>query len=50
MKDKAVATDYTDIGVAMENGNKEVKAAADYVMTAVDDDGIFKALKKFEII
>lgn len=38
------------IGVAMGNANEELKAVADYVTTAVDEDGIMNALKKFEVI
>ena len=37
-------------GVAMANGTDEVKAAADYVTTSVDEDGIFNALKHFKVI
>lgn len=38
------------IGVAMGNANDEVKAAADYVTTTVDDDGVSQALSHFHII
>lgn len=38
------------IGVAMGNANEEVKAIADYVTTAVDDDGIRNAFIHFGII
>ena len=38
------------IGIAMGNGEDEVKEAADYVTAACDDLGIVKALKHFEII
>lgn len=41
---------HAGIGVAMGNANEEVKASADYVTASVDEDGIFKALKHFEII
>ena len=37
-------------GIAMANGTDEVKAAADYVTTSVDEDGIFNALKHFKVI
>ena len=40
---------HAAIGVAMGNANDEVKAAADYVTDSVDDDGIFNALKYFNI-
>lgn len=38
------------IGVAMGNASDEVKAAADYVTTSVDDDGVMNALKHFGVI
>jgi Cof subfamily protein (haloacid dehalogenase superfamily) len=38
------------IGVAMGNGGPEVKAAADYVTTSVDDDGVGQALRHFGVI
>lgn len=38
------------LGVAMGNAGDEVKRIADYVTTDVDDDGIFNALKRFEVI
>lgn len=38
------------IGVAMGNASTKVKAVADYVTTSVDQDGIYQALKNFEII
>ena len=38
------------IGVAMGNANEEVKAAADYVTTSVDEDGICNAFIHFGII
>ncbi|MBQ8769915.1 MAG: Cof-type HAD-IIB family hydrolase [Bacteroides sp.] len=41
---------HAGIGIAMGNANDEVKAAADYVTASVDEDGIFKALKHFEVI
>ena len=41
---------HAGIGVAMGNANEEVKAAADYVTTSVDEDGIYKALKHFGVI
>ena len=36
--------------VAMGNAQETVKAAATYVTTAVDDDGIFNAAKHFDLI
>lgn len=38
------------IGVAMGNGLQEVKAQADYVTASNEKDGIYQALKHFEII
>ena len=42
---KAVGT-----GIAMGNSSDEVKAAADYVTTSVDEDGIYNGLRHFGII
>jgi Cof subfamily protein (haloacid dehalogenase superfamily) len=41
---------YAGIGVAMGNAGDEVKQAADYVTTPVDDDGIGNVLRHFGII
>ena len=41
---------FAGIGVAMGNGVAEAKAAADYVTTDIDDDGIANALKHFGLI
>lgn len=41
---------YTGIGVAMGNANEDIKAVADYVTDDVDNDGIWKALKYFQVI
>ena len=38
------------VGVAMGNANDDVKAIANYVTSSADDDGIYKALKHFEVI
>lgn len=38
------------LGVAMGNSTPEVQEAADYVTDSVDEDGIYKALKHFDII
>ncbi len=38
------------LGVAMGNGEPEAKAAADYVTERIEEDGIWKALVKFEVI
>lgn len=41
---------FAGIGVAMGNAEENVKAAADYVTTDIDDDGIAKALAHFGLI
>lgn len=38
------------IGVAMGNASDEVKAAADYVTSAVDDEGVYRALCHFGLL
>ncbi len=38
------------VGVAMGNSRGETKDFADYVTTALDDDGIYNALKHFKLI
>ena len=38
------------IGVSMGNGTKEAKEAADYVTDDEDEDGIYNAIKHFELI
>ena len=38
------------VGVAMGNAGPEVKAAADYVTSPVDDDGIRNALAAYGVI
>ena len=35
------------IGVAMGNANEQLKNAADYITDSVDEDGIYKALKRW---
>lgn len=42
--------EYAAIGVAMGNAKDEVKAHADYVTSHVEQDGIYNALKHFNII
>ena len=39
-----------NIGVAMGNGNDNVKKVADYITTDINDDGIEKALQHFDLI
>ncbi len=41
---------HTHIGVAMGNANPEVKDIADYITDDVDHDGIWNALKHFDVI
>lgn len=41
---------HTGIGVAMENATDETKRAADYVTDHVDEDGIWNALKMYNVI
>ncbi len=41
---------HAGIGVAMGNAAHDVKAAARYVTTSVDDDGVASALKHFGVI
>ena len=41
---------YAGVGVAMGNGEASLKACSDYVTTAVDDDGIYRALRHFQLI
>ncbi|PJM72627.1 hydrolase [Bifidobacterium primatium] len=41
---------YAGIGVAMGSGGDKAKAAADYITASVDDDGILKALRHFDVL
>ncbi|MDO4500881.1 MAG: HAD family hydrolase [Erysipelotrichaceae bacterium] len=41
---------YVHIGVAMGNGTKEAKEAADYITDHIDEDGLAKAIEYFEDI
>lgn len=41
---------HAAIGVAMGQANDDVKAAADYITSPIDEDGISKAMKHFGII
>lgn len=38
------------IGVAMGNGEEQVKRIADYITTDIDSDGIFNACKHYKLI
>ena len=42
--------EHCAIGIAMGNANEKLKEAADYITDDVDNDGIYKALKHFNII
>ena len=42
--------DLCAYNVAMGNGGPEIKAAADYITTDVDDDGLWNAFKYLELI
>ena len=42
--------DYCQIGIAVNSGGTEIKAMADYITDAVDDDGIYNAFKYFGLI
>lgn len=37
--------EYCEIGVAMGNGGREIKAVADYITDDVEDDGLWKAFE-----
>ena len=39
-----------DYNVAMENGGEEIKAAADYITTDVNDDGLYNAFRYLKLI
>ena len=41
---------YANVGVAMGNAGSEVKRQADYVTADVDNDGIWRALKHYEVL
>lgn len=41
---------YAGIGVALGNAEPEVKEAADHVTDDIDDDGVAKALRHFDLI
>ena len=41
---------FVQIGVAMQNAENCVKEAADYITDTSENDGIYKALKHFNIL
>jgi len=49
MNDKEMLV-YVGMGVAMGNASKDLHPYADYITTSVEEDGIFNALKKAEMI
>jgi hydroxymethylpyrimidine pyrophosphatase-like HAD family hydrolase len=42
--------EYAGIGIAMGNAGDVTKAAADMITDRIDEDGIYRALKKLELI
>ena len=42
--------EYAAIGVAMSNGKEAAKTVADYAAASVEEDGIEKALKYYDLI
>lgn len=42
--------EHAGIGIAMGNGTDEIKAVSDYVTSSMAEDGIYNALKHFELI
>lgn len=42
--------EYCSVGVAMGNGGEEIKAMADFITDDVENDGLYKAFKKLELI
>ena len=42
--------EYCEVGVAVASGGDEIKAMADIVTDAVEDDGIYNAFKKLNLI
>lgn len=41
---------YVNIGIAMGNAKESVKEIADFITDDIDNDGLYKALKHFELI
>jgi Cof subfamily protein (haloacid dehalogenase superfamily) len=41
---------FTGVGVAMGNGNSDVKSVADYVTDDIDNDGWVKAMKHYKLL
>lgn len=41
---------YSKVGIAMGNGTDKVKSVADFITDNVEDDGLYKALKYYNLI
>ena len=41
---------YAGVGVAMGNGMEKAKAAADYVTSSIDEDGLFRAFRHLKLL
>ena len=41
---------YCNIGIAMGNAIQKVKDVSDYITDDIDNDGIYNAMKKFNLI
>lgn len=42
--------DYVEYGIAMGNSDKRLMEVADYVTDTIENDGIYKALEKYQLI
>ncbi|MFR5526632.1 MAG: HAD hydrolase family protein, partial [[Clostridium] innocuum] len=42
--------EYCALGIAMDSGGKEIKAMADDITAAVDQDGLYKAFLKYKLL
>ena len=42
--------EYCEIGVAVGNAKDSVKQAADYISDDIDEDGLYNAVKHFNLI
>ena len=41
---------YAHVGIAMGNGKEEVKRVSDYITDDIAEDGLYNALKHFNLI
>ena len=46
----ATMISYVGTGIAMGNSKQEVKEIADYITSTVEEDGVYDALKHFQLI